>query len=228
MLKLENVTFEYPGGHKALQEVSVEFEMGKCYCVKGPNGSGKSTLFRILNGLSFPLSGHYYVDGEEITEQKLRDRKFAAAFHRKIGFVFQNPDIQLFTKTVEDEIAFGLYQLDLPESEVIEKTERYIEMLGLSDLRHRAPFSMSGGEKKRTALAAILAMEPPVLILDEPLSGLDDDGQIWFTDFLAGLKSPDRLIIFASHGHAPLNDLADETFQLDKTHHAYKKEHIID
>ncbi len=144
--------------------------------------------------------------------------EFAKELHRKVGFIFQNAEVQLFCRTVEDEIAFGLQQLALPENEIRERTETYIHLLGLGELRQRAPFTLSGGEQKRTALAAVLAMEPQVLILDEPVSGLDEDGEKWMTDFIRSIRGPERLIIIATHRHELSEAVADEVLHMTKEH----------
>ena len=219
MIELKNVTYKYYDGTLALDNINLKLTAGECYCLTGPNGSGKSTLFRILNGLSFPTKGKYIFDGTEITEKYLHNKKNAVAFHSRIGYLFQNSETQLFTRSVEDEIAFGLYQLELPEDEVHKRTEHFLETLSLSDMRHRAPFNLSGGEKKRCALAAVLAMEPDVLILDEPLNGLDEDGEKFVLECIRNLKSPDRLIIVASHNSQFVEEISDETISLDKDHH---------
>ena len=218
MIILDHVSYRYPDGTPALADISYAFLPGKCYCLSGPNGCGKSTLFRILAGLSFPSEGSYRLDGEAVTEKKLRDRTFAAAFHRTIGYIMQNTEVQLFTRSVEEEIAFGLYQMGLPETEVEARVESYIGRLDLGPLRKRAPFNLSGGEKKRTTLAAVLAMDPPVLLMDEPLSGLDEDGQTWVTDFIGTLKSPDRILIVATHNKDLIGNIADETIHMTKDH----------
>lgn len=217
MIELENVSFAYQG-QKALDGVNCQMEMGKCYVIQGPNGSGKSTLFRILNGLDFPTTGRFLFDGEEITAKKMKRAEYAKNFHKQIGFIFQNSEIQLFTRSVEDEIAFGLNQLGLEEKEIQQRVEKYIGTLHLSELRTRAPFNLSGGEKKRVALAAVLAMEPRVLILDEPLSGLDEEGQQWVEAFIESVKSPERLIIIATHNHDLADRIADVKLTLTKAH----------
>ena len=219
MIELSNVTYKYNDGTLALDNINLKLTAGECYCLTGPNGSGKSTLFRILNGLSFPTKGKYIFDGTEITEKYLHNKKNAVAFHSRIGYLFQNSETQLFTRSVEDEIAFGLYQLELPEDEVHKRTEHFLEALSLSDMRHRAPFNLSGGEKKRCALAAVLAMEPDVLILDEPLNGLDEDGEKFVLECIRNLKNPDRLIIVASHNSQFVEEISDETIRLYKDHH---------
>lgn len=219
MIELKNITYKYYDGTLALDNINLKLTAGECYCLTGPNGSGKSTLFRILNGLSFPTKGKYIFDGTEITEKYLHNKKNAVAFHSRIGYLFQNSETQLFTRSVEDEIAFGLYQLELPEDEVHKRTEHFLEALSLSDMRHRAPFNLSGGEKKRCALAAVLAMEPDVLILDEPLNGLDEDGEKFVLECIRDLKSPDRLIIVASHNSQFVEEISDETIRLGKDHH---------
>ena len=212
MIQLKDITFSY-GDKIILDSISREFEEGHKYCLKGPNGCGKSTLLRILAGLSFPKSGEYIFNGETITEQKLKVKAFSKSFHKQIGFLFQDPSLQLFTSSVEDEIAFGLYQLNYDEDQVRSITDRYIDLLNLNAVRHQAPFTLSGGEKKRTALGAVLAMEPKVLLLDEPLSGLDEEGRDWLKDFIQNLDLKDRILIYTTHEES-LESLSDVTIDM--------------
>ena len=226
MIELKNISFSYEEG-KALDDVSYKFEDGRCYVIEGPNGCGKSTLFRILNGLSFAQKGSYFLNGEEITEKKMKDRSFAKKFHREIGYLFQNSETQLFTRSVEDEVAFGLYQLGYDEAEVKKRTDEWLLKLNLEKIRKRTPFTLSGGEKKRCALAAVLAMEPQVLIMDEPIAGLDEDGQAWIMKFIASLKDENRLIIIATHDRTLTEKVADIRVVMDKNHHIIQNEKTI-
>lgn len=218
-IELKNVSFSYPGElAPALDKISIAFDMGKCYCIEGPNGCGKSTLFRILLGLDFPTEGHYMLNGEEVTQRKMQDDAFSSSLHRKIGFLFQNSEVQLFTSSVEDEIAFGLEQLGLPQEEILSKTDHFISLFQLESIRRKAPFNISGGEKKRTALAAVFAMDPEILVMDEPLSGLDEDGQQWMTEFILSSRNEGKLFIIATHHHEFADSVADEIIHMNKHH----------
>lgn len=217
LITLKNISFKYDN-HVVLDDISLGFEMGKCYSIMGPNGCGKSTLFRILNGLSFPTEGEFIFNGTAITEKYLRNHENSAAFHKRIGFIFQDSEVQLFTRSVEDEIAFGLQQLGLSKDEIESKVETYLNLLEITHLRKRAPFNLSGGEKKRVALAAVFAMNPDVLILDEPLAGLDEDGQEFIMDFLLKQKSKEKMIIISTHNKDLSNALADVEIRMNKSH----------
>ena len=192
--------------------------MGKIYVIDGPNGCGKSTLFRIMTGLSFPDSGTYRFFGELINEKYMKDKKNAFNLHKKQGFLFQNTELQLFTGSVEDEVLFGVSQLGLDESETAERVEKYLKMFGIEELRERVPYNLSGGEKKRVALASIFAMEPKVILLDEPLSGLDEESQEMIKVYLTQLRNPERLIVIATHHKELANELADVRLSMTKDH----------
>jgi cobalt/nickel transport system ATP-binding protein len=221
MIELKKISFSYDQ-RKVLDHISAVFPEEQCTCVDGPNGCGKSTMFRLLNGLEEPQEGEYLLDGEQITAEKLKNKNFARSFHQKIGYVFQDSETQLFTRSVEDEIAFGLYQLKVPSDEIHAITEKYIEMMDLNEVRKQAPFTLSGGEKKRTALAAVLAMDPKVLILDEPGASLDEDGQQWLMNFLKQLKAQKKTILIATHQREMIDALADQIITMNKDHQIVK------
>lgn len=224
-ISLQDICYSYgqeaEGGQLralSLAHVSLNLYPGHTYVVTGPNGCGKSTLFRILAGLSFPESGRYLFHGEAVTRDRMNDREWSKTFYRRLGFLFQNSETQLFCKSVREEIEFGLLQLGLSGEEVQRRTEQYMDMLDIGALAERAPFHLSGGEKKRTALAAVLAMQPQTLILDEPEAGLDEDGEAWVTGFLASLKQEDRLIIIATHSRRLAQEVGGEEIQMTKAH----------
>ena len=153
----------------------------------GANGSGKSSLLNLLNGLAFPQKGMIKFLGQNLSEEALMDKEFNGFFRKTVGFVFQNSDIQLFSPTVWDEIAFGPIQLGLSERDVAGRVDELMEMLYITNLKDRAPYQLSGGEKKKVAIAATLAVNPDVLLLDEPTNGLDPRTQAWLVELLEDL-----------------------------------------
>ncbi len=199
---LRDVSYTYLRKFEALKGVTASFHAGEQIAILGANGSGKSTLLAILNALSYPTSGEFYAFGTLVKEEifdTLEDNEFNRSFRKKVGFLFQNPDIQLFSSTVFDEIAFGPLQLDLPPDEVQKRTEEVIAMLGIENLRDRAPHMLSGGEKKKVCIASILSTNPDVLLLDEPTGGLDPRSQIWLIELIQDLAKCGKTIITATH-----------------------------
>jgi len=199
---LHDVSYTYLRKFEALKGVTASFHAGEQVAILGANGSGKSTLLAILNALSYPTSGEFYAFGTLVKEEifdTLEDNEFNRSFRKKVGFLFQNPDIQLFSSTVFDEIAFGPLQLDLPPDEVRKRTEDVIAMLGIENLQDRAPHMLSGGEKKKVCIASILSTNPDVLLLDEPTGGLDPRSQIWLIELIQDLAKCGKTIITATH-----------------------------
>jgi cobalt/nickel transport system ATP-binding protein len=199
---LRNVSYTYLRKFVALKDVTLEIAMGEQVAIMGANGSGKSTLLSILNGLIYPTEGEYYAFGSPVTEDvfdSLEDNEQRRYFRKKVGFVFQNSDVQLFCSTVFDEVAFGPLQLDLPKEEVKKRTEDVMAMVGISGLRDRAPHTLSGGEKKKVCLASVLSVNPDVLLLDEPTAGLDPRSQLWLIELLQELAKAGKTIITATH-----------------------------
>ena len=199
---LQNVSHLYLDKFEALKDINLTITAGEQITIIGANGSGKSTLLLILDALIYATSGEVYAFGNPVTEERfnaLEDNEFARYFRTKVGFVFQNPDVQLFSSTVFDEIAFGPLQLGLPREDVIKRTEEVMAMLALSNLRDRAPHTLSGGERKKVCIGSILSINPDVLLLDEPTGGLDPRTQLWLTELLQDLAKAGKTIITATH-----------------------------
>lgn len=198
MIDFQEVSYSYEE-NPALEDITFSIDAGESVCLLGPNGCGKSTLLKLLNGLIFPTSGHYYYDGEEITKKRMKNNKIAKKFHQRIGFVFQDSEAQLFCSTVYDEVAFGPRQMGMKEDQVDARVGDVLDLLEMSEFKHRQPYHLSGGEKKKVAIAATLALNPEVLVLDEPMNGLDPKTEHWLTDFILSLHESGKTIITSTH-----------------------------
>ncbi len=196
----------------ALDDLSLAIQPGRRAALLGANGSGKSTLLRILDGLYFPESGRVSFCGEALTEERLLDDEFAFRFRRRVGFVFQNPDVQLFCPTVFDELAFGPLQLRWPKDRIRQRVAETLDLMEIAHLKDRAPHQLSGGEKKRVALASVLILDPDVLLLDEPTSALDPKSQSGLIDFLIAWGDGNKTVITATHDLHIIEDIADQAF----------------
>lgn len=209
MIQLDDVCFAYDD-RPILSHLTETIEPGQAVLLSGPNGSGKSTLLRLLNGLIFSQQGTYTFDGTVITAGKMRDHAYSKWFHQRLGYVWQNPDSQLFCSSVREELAFGPVQMGLKPEEIHQRVDDAVELLGLTRLASRPPYTLSGGEKKRTAIASILTMNPQVWTMDEPESYLDADGLAWLSDFLPSLKAAGKTLIIATHHADRLAALVDK------------------
>ena len=215
LIELENITFSYsPAEPEVLRDFSMSVAAGECVVLTGDNGAGKTTLFRILNGLSFPRKGVYRFDGTEITAAFLKKNVNAKRFHRRVGYLFQNPDVMLFNASVGDEIAFGPRQLGLSEAETAARVRDCMALFGLEPLADKAPYHLSGGQKKQVALASVLAMNPEVLILDEPLAGLDRRTGEKLVSLLTELSAAGKTLLIATHDAALRDALAHRVIAL--------------
>ena len=194
---------------RALSDVSFQVKRGERVALLGANGSGKSTLLRLLAGLAFPERGQIYFFGRELTEQQFADEQFFLDFRRRLGIVFQNPDAQLFNARVYDEVAFGPLQLGWPKDQIRDRIEEALSRMGVAHLRDRAPHRLSGGEKKRVALASVLVSEPEVLLLDEPTAALDPSSQTQMVDLLSSWRGSVRTIVTATHDLDALETISD-------------------
>lgn len=197
LLAFEQVSYHYDSGgeREALFPLSVRLYEGEKIAVLGSNGAGKSTFFLLANGVLTPRSGTIRLCGEAIGKKE----KQRMQLRRSVGLVFQDPDVQLLAGTVEEEISFGPINLGLPEEEVRRRVEMALSYLGLTAHRSRGPQYLSGGEKRRVAIADVLAMEPQVMLLDEPSSNLDPAGCQRLEDTLDDLHQKGMTLVIATH-----------------------------
>jgi cobalt/nickel transport system ATP-binding protein len=220
VFELDNVSFTYGEGVPALAGIDLRIEQGERVALLGANGSGKSTLLRVLSGLAEPTGGEIRAFGAPLTAELLRDEPKAQAFRRRVGIVFQNADAQLFSPTVRDEIAFGPLHLGLGAGEAQQRVADMLRLLGLEALADRPPYKLSGGEQKKVALAAVLAINPDVLLFDEPMGGLDPRTRQWLLEMLASLHEAGKTLVVATHDLVELDRLVDRAVILGEDHRA--------
>jgi len=217
-IKIENLNHIYmkrtPFEKKALDDVSFEIEEGEFVALIGHTGSGKSTLIQHINGLLKPDSGKIIIDGEDITSKKMNLNHI----RKKVGLVFQYAEYQLFEETIEKDIAFGPGNLGLSDDDINDRVKKTMEIVGLDyeTYKDKSPFEISGGQKRRAAIAGVVAMEPKVLILDEPTAGLDPKGR---DDILYQIKELHRrlkiTVILVSHSMEDVAKVADRIIVMD-------------
>lgn len=218
-IKVENLTYKYMPGTPfekiAINDISLEISDGEFIGLIGHTGSGKSTLIQQLNGLLKPTAGKIYIDGADITDKGTDLRKI----RYKVGLVFQYPEHQLFEETVYKDIAFGPINLGLSDNEVLRRVKRAMQIVGLNyeEVREKSPFDLSGGQKRRVAIAGVLAMEPSVLILDEPTAGLDPRGRDEILREIKNLHDTYKMtVILVSHSMEDVAKLADRLIVMYK------------
>ena len=210
MLEVKNIKYSYDTNYQALKGVSLKVEKGEMVALLGKNGAGKSTLFLHLNGIFRPDEGKVIIDGEELKY----DKKSLLKFRQKVGIVFQNPDDQIFAPTVEEDVAFGPLNLGLPMEEVQDRVEQALVRVGMSGYEKTAPHHLSGGQKKRVAIAGILAMRPEIMVLDEPTAGLDPQGVVDLSILLRELNDEGITIIISTHDVDLVPTYAEKVFVL--------------
>ena len=199
MIEVRDVYYSYNSTVAALKDINIKIDDGEAVALIGPNGSGKSTVLKLINGLISPDKGKYFYNSEEVTLKKLQDEVFSKTFHKKVGFVFQNSDVQLFCSNVYDEIAFGIRQMGMTEDEVEKRVEDILKLLGIEDLKDRQPYHLSGGEKRKVAIGCVLVMNPEVLVFDEPMNGLDPKSKRFLKELMISLNSSGKTIICSTH-----------------------------
>jgi cobalt/nickel transport system ATP-binding protein len=217
IFEARDVSYAYEGKHRALENVSLTIPAHESVVILGANGSGKSTLLKVLDGLYFPTSGSVRAWGTALTEEALRDDGFNFAFRRRVGLVFQDSEVQLFSASVLDELAFAPLQLGLSRAEVNQRVDSALSALRIESLRQRAPHHLSGGEKRRVALASLLTLQPDVWLLDEPTAGLDPRSQSWLVEFIIEQRRLGKTIVTATHDLSLAEEVASiiEVFSED-------------
>lgn len=219
VFEVKQASYAYDGNQLALDNVDMTVHAGESLVILGANGCGKSTLLKLLDGLYFPSQGTITVFGKPLTEEALRDDETNFAFRRRVGLVFQDSDVQLFSPSVLDEVAFAPLQLGLPRKEVHRRVEQALTSLRIEKLRNRAPHRLSGGEKRRVALASILTLDPDVWLMDEPTSGLDPRSQAWLVDFILEQRQARKTMITATHDLVIAEQIATRIAVFDEDHH---------
>jgi cobalt/nickel transport system ATP-binding protein len=212
VFECQDVMYRYTADVTALNGISLTIERGKRIAILGANGSGKSTLLRILDGLYFPTGGRVLAFGDELTEEHFQDDTFAFGFRRRVALVFQNPDVQLFNPTVFDEVAFGPLQLRWPKDEIRRKVAEMLDLMQITHLKDRSPHRLSGGEKKRVALASVLILDPEILLMDEPTAALDPRSQSQVVDFLVDWGGGAKTVITTTHDLDIVETIADHAY----------------
>src|SRR5664280_1913731 len=195
VIETKDITYKYPDGTKALDKVNFNVDEGKIVALLGPNGAGKSTLFLHFNGILSPSLGSVIIDGDTVKYNK----KDLMQIRQKVGIVFQNPDDQLFAPTVLEDVAFGPMNMGLPKEEVEVRVKDALLRVGMEGFEKKPPHHLSGGQKKRVAIAGILAMKPKIMVLDEPTSGLDPKGASQILRLLYKLNQEGMTIVISTH-----------------------------
>lgn len=192
-IRVESLSYRFPDTTQALKEVSFTIPAGSKTVLMGPNGAGKSTLVQHLNGLLLPQTGEVRVMGEAVTKKNVR------SIRTRVGIVFQNPDDQVFSPTVWEDVCFGPSNLGLSAAEIGERADQALEAVGMWEYKHKAPHHLSYGQKKRVAIAGVLAMMPDIVVLDEPMAYLDPRGKDELAELLEALHQLGKTVLVTTH-----------------------------
>lgn len=211
IFQVENISYTYRDGKKALDSVALRVREGESLTVIGANGSGKSTLLYLLDGILKPQSGTIKAFGAPLMDD-------SPEFRQKVSLLFQNPQVQLFSLSVWDELCFGPSQLGLPQEEIERRASDILELLGIGHLKDRGPWNLSGGEMKKVAMGTCLSINPDVILLDEPTTGLDPRSQVELIDLIVGLRKAGKTIITATHDLGIIQDISDRTVVFGEDH----------
>ncbi|HHL39493.1 MAG TPA: ATP-binding cassette domain-containing protein [Deltaproteobacteria bacterium] len=218
VFEAEALDYSVQGRFPALRGVDLVVRENEKVALLGANGSGKSSLLHLLDALVFAQGGEVRFLGRRLDERAMADEAFNAFFRKSVGLLFQDPDVQLFSQTVREEIAFGPAQAGLPGGEVEERVADLLRAMGLASIGERAPYELSGGEKKKVAIASVLALDPAVLLLDEPTGGLDPRTRAWVIGLIEELHRKGRTIVTATHDLDMARRTADRVIVLGEDH----------
>jgi len=216
VIELEDVSYTYPDGTDALSHISLRIEEGESAAIAGPNGAGKSTLLLIMAGLLAPSSGELRIFGRKISAKDISRAEKMSDIRKRMGIVFQDADTQLFSSTVHDDVAFGPMHLGISGEEVDDMVKSTLNFLGIEHLSERHPYELSGGEKRKAAIATALVSSPDVLLLDEPTADLDPKNRREFVELLKKLKEDGKTIVIATHEMDILPEVVEKMVVLNK------------
>jgi cobalt/nickel transport system ATP-binding protein len=206
---LTDVSYSYPGNIAALSGLNLSINANERVAIIGANGTGKSTLLAMLDALIFPDKGSVRCFGQALTPRTMNDADLQRTFRTKVGFVFQNPDIQLFCPTVKEDILFGPLQLGVPKTEIYRRLESVVERIKIGHLLERSPHQLSLGEKKKAAIASVLIIEPDVLLFDEPTAGLDPQTTRDIIAVIDDAHKAGKTVVMATHILHIVEEIAD-------------------
>ncbi|MBI5026088.1 MAG: ABC transporter ATP-binding protein [Nitrospirae bacterium] len=212
VFNVDRLSYTYKDGKNALDGISFSVNDGESLTIVGTNGSGKSTLLYLLDGLLMPESGSIKIFGRDLNNGFLHE------FRQRVSLLFQNPQVQLFSLSVWDDLCFGPIQLGLSGDEARKRAEDVLRLLGIEHLRERCPWNLSGGEMKKVAIGTCLSINPDVMLLDEPTTGLDPRSQVEVIDLINALRKAGKTIIVATHDLGIIEDISDRTIVLGEDH----------
>jgi cobalt/nickel transport system ATP-binding protein len=222
IIRLDGVSYSYYNRIPAVCDISLAIKEGERFAIIGANGTGKSTLLRIISGLVHQEKGKVFFRENEVSEQALKNRSFLKFFRERVGYVFQDSDIQLFCPTVLDELLYGPLQLEVNEGEAMDRAFEVMKMLEIEGLKDRPSYMMSGGEKKRVAIGSVLTMNPEVMLFDEPTNGLDPRTQCFLVELLVALSEAGKTVVIATHDLSLVAELETEVALLSEEHRIEK------
>jgi cobalt/nickel transport system ATP-binding protein len=216
IISLRDVTYRYPDGNTAIDGLDLDISQGESVAIVGPNGAGKSTLLQIIAGLIPVSEGRLTIAGKDVDRKSVDRPNDLEWLRRKLGIIFQDSDVALFNSTVWNDVVFGPLHMGLPLEEIKARGNRALDRMGIAHLRDRAPYRLSGGEKRKVSIASVLSIEPEILLFDEPTSDLDPRSRRMVVDLLKGMTAEGRTVIVATHDVNAVPDFAQRIIVLNR------------